>query len=136
MRGSGRDIVAFDLIDQRGPGDAELDGRPSPVAGMVLQGPFDMLALEVFQTKWSVAPIAQTGTSPELTGQVFHADGRLASTQDQRALEHGAHFPNIPGPGIREQPLENITGESRGSVRKLRTKITHQPGDERKPIFP
>ena len=57
---SGRDVVPLDLVDQRRPRDAELDGRSGSVAAMVLQGALDMLALEILQAEWGVTSIAQS----------------------------------------------------------------------------
>jgi hypothetical protein len=64
--GSGGDAVALDLVDQGCAGDAQLDGCPSAVAAVVLQGTLDMLPLEILETEWSVTTVAQARAGTEL----------------------------------------------------------------------
>src|SRR5882724_950374 len=91
MATSGGEVVALDLVDQRGPRDAELDGGPGAVAGVVLERPLDVLALEVLEAERRVPPVADAGPGPELARQVLHAHGRRAPPEDERPLEHVAH---------------------------------------------
>src|SRR5207244_13240214 len=58
---SGGEVVTLDLVDQRGAGDAQLDGRAGAVAGMVHEGALDVLALEVFEAARRMPPVADTG---------------------------------------------------------------------------
>src|SRR5256885_13317057 len=58
---SGGEVVALDLVDQRGARDPELDGRAGAVAGVVLEGALDVLALEVLQAHRRGPPVADPG---------------------------------------------------------------------------
>src|SRR5689334_15729030 len=116
IRYSGGNIVALDLVDQRGARYPELDGGPGSVSGVMFQGTLDVLALEIFQAEGSVPPIADSGSGPELSRQVLHTDGGLAPAENQRPLQDVPHLANVSGPGITEQPLEHLTGERRWPV--------------------
>src|SRR5580765_21555 len=108
MASSGGEVVALDLVDQRGPRDAELDGGPGAVAGVVLERPLDVLALEVLEAERRVAPVADAGSGAELARQVLHAHRRRATAQDERALQHVAHLADVARPPVGQQPVEYL----------------------------
>src|SRR5215207_9059030 len=103
MATSGGQVVPLDLVDQRGARDPELDGGPGAVAGVVLEGALDVLALEVLEAERRVPPVADAGPGAELAGQMLDAHRRRAPAQDERPLEHVAHHAHVAGPAIGQE---------------------------------
>src|SRR3954468_7690407 len=95
MATSGSKRVALDLVDQRGARDPELDGGAGPVAGVVLEGTLDMLALEILEAERRVPPVADPGPGAELAGQVLDAHSRGAAAENECALEHVPHLAHV-----------------------------------------
>src|SRR6185437_2626203 len=119
MATSGGDAVALDLVYQRGARDAQYDRGPGAITGVVLEGALDVLALEVFEAERRVAPVADAGPGPELTGQVLHAHRRRAAAQNERPLEHVPHLPHVAGPAVGQQAVEHLARQGRRAVGQL-----------------
>src|SRR6188508_2109412 len=92
---SGGDGEAPDLVDQRRAGDAELVGGAGAVAGVVLEGPLDVLPLEVVEAQGDVLPFPAPAPRLELIGEVLDRHRDAAAPQDQRALQHIAHLADV-----------------------------------------
>src|SRR3954453_5729101 len=107
-RRSRREVVPLDLVDQGRTRNPELDRRPGPVAGVVLEGSLDVLPLEVFEAQRRVAAVPDAGAGAKLAGQVLDAHGGLPPAQDQGALEDVAHLPYVARPGVGQQPLQHF----------------------------
>src|SRR6476661_574371 len=104
MATSGGDVVALDLVDQRGARDAQLDRGAGPIAGVVLEGALDVLALEILEAQRRVASVADAGSRPELARQVLDAHRRRAAPEDEGPLEHVPHLADVTGPAVGQQP--------------------------------
>src|SRR5829696_675133 len=89
---SGGQVVALDLVDQRGAADPELDRRAGAVTRVVLERALDVLALEVVEAERRVPAVADARTGAEFSRQMLDAHGGRAAPEDQCALQHVAHL--------------------------------------------
>src|SRR5919198_4303393 len=139
MSASEVESVGLNLIDQRGARNAELLGGPRAIAAVEPERLLDLQALHVCERLRHVAPVAPAPrTTPPLAqvrGEMLHADGGRALSQDHRPLHDVAHLADVARPWRREQAVERPRGGPPGGGREPRVGRYEDAGEQHQTVL-